>query len=363
MKKRNLLTINFKTKLRLGILFSMLALVILFQNIDGWGNFYAQSIYPSIAYILSSFSNIFPFAIGDLFILLTILFLITYPFIAHRKGARWKKILFKEMEFIVWIYIWFYMAWGLNYYQDSMLEKLNIKPSKFSEEQFTEFAKDYIEMLNNSYHDIEKITAYKTDSTRQILMEDIVGNYHKIDSIFAINSPWLKKPKVKNMMFSPIISMFGVSGSMAPFFCEFTVNSDVLPLDYPATYAHEMAHQLGITSESEANFYAYQVCTKSQDKQIRFSGYNSILGYVLSNARSILEENKYQELYKTIDFGIIEIAQNKSKYWQAKYSPLLGEVQEIFYNAYLKSNRISSGTKNYSQVIGLLITMQERSKK
>ena len=36
--------------------------------------------------------------------------------------------------------------------------------------------------------------------------------------------------------------------------------------------SHELAHFLGITSEAEANFYAYQVCTRSQVKEIRFPG-------------------------------------------------------------------------------------------
>ena len=77
-------------------------------------------------------------------------------------------------------------------------------------------------------------------------------------------------------MFTPFISMVGVTGSMGPFFCEFTLNGDLLPVNYPATYAHELAHLLGITSEAEANFYAYQVCTRSQAMGIRFSGYFSV---------------------------------------------------------------------------------------
>ena len=60
------------------------------------------------------------------------------------------------------------------------------------------------------------------------------------------------------MIFTPFISMFGVTGSMGPFFCEFTLNGDLLPINYPATYTHELAHLLGISSEAEANFYAYQ---------------------------------------------------------------------------------------------------------
>ena len=82
---------------------------------------------------------------------------------------------------------------------------------------------------------------------------------------------------------------------MAPFFCEFTLNGDLLPHDYPATYAHELAHLLGITSEAEANFYAYQVCTRSSVPEIRFSGYYSVLGHVMGNARRLLPEEEYQK--------------------------------------------------------------------
>ncbi len=112
------------------------------------------------------------------------------------------------------------------------------------------------------------------------------------------------------MLFTPFISMVGVTGSMGPFFCEFTLNGDLLPVNYPATYAHELAHLLGITSEAEANFYAYQVCTRSQAMGIRFSGYFSVLGHVLGNAQRLLSEEEYTRLFKRIRPEIIELAKN-----------------------------------------------------
>jgi len=42
----------------------------------------------------------------------------------------------------------------------------------------------------------------------------------------------------------------------------------------------------------------------------------------------------------------------------AKYSPLIGDVQDWIYDLYLKGNKIESGRKNYSEVIGLLISYQ-----
>lgn len=348
---------------RLGILIALFVTVIIFRNIEGLGDFYAQNIYPHTAFVLSSISNIFPFSIGDLFIALSIVALITYPFVARYKGLKWKIILLQEIEYLCWIYVWFYLAWGLNYSQSGLLARVNVKASKASEQQFVKFAKDYVVKLNSNYLELEDVNleelTWKTDKAHQLLMTEIVTGYHNISKSLAINPPLIKSPQVKSMMFSPLSSMVGVLGSMAPFFCEFTVNSDVLPLNYPATYAHEMAHQLGITSEAEANFYAYQVCTRSSNLYISFSGYFSILNHLLGNARVILNEQQYKNLYMSINPEIILIAQEQSKYWRSKYFKPLGEIQNSLYNAYLKSNKISSGTKNYSEVIGLLISLQK----
>ena len=46
-------------------------------------------------------------------------------------------------------------------------------------------------------------------------------------------------------------------------------------------------------------------------------------------------------------------------YWREKYNPGMGQIQHQVYNAYLKGNQVSSGTKNYSEVIGLLMSLQE----
>ena len=160
-----------------------------------------------------------------------------------------------------------------------------------------------------------------------------------------------------------LMTLVGVTGSMGPFFCEFTLNGDLLPVNYPATYAHELAHLLGITSEAEANFYAYQVCTRSEAMGIRFSGYFSILGHVLGNAQRLLPEEEYTRLFKRIRPEIIELAKNNQAYWAAKYSPVVGAVQDWIYDLYLKGNKIESGRQNYSEVVGLLISYQEWKKK
>ena len=113
-----------KPNVRYLVLGVLLGLVWLTQLIPALATFYSQTVYPCFSYILSSFSNLFPFAIGDLFIFLSIAGIIIYPIYARlRKKTPWKKILLRDGEYLLWVYVWFYLAWGLNYSQKNFYQR------------------------------------------------------------------------------------------------------------------------------------------------------------------------------------------------------------------------------------------------
>ena len=345
-----------KPNVRYLVLGVLLGLVWLTQLIPALATFYSQTVYPCFSYILSSFSNLFPFAIGDLFIFLSIAGIIIYPIYARlRKKTPWKKILLRDGEYLLWVYVWFYLAWGLNYSQKNFYQRTEIPYTAYTPENFQKFVNEYITRLNRSYTPINSIN-------RDLIREETVRLYKQLSDSLGVHRPPHDAPRVKTMMFTPFISMVGVTGSMGPFFCEFTLNGDLLPANYPATYAHELAHLLGITSEAEANFYAYQVCTRSQVQAIRFSGYLSVLPHVLNNARRLMAEEEYAQLFRRIRPEIIGLAKKNSEYWMKKYNPVIGRIQDRIYDLYLKGNKIESGRQNYSEVVGLLISYQEWKK-
>lgn len=347
---------KFKIKARYILLGFLLILVWLTQSIPALSNAYACSVYPVIAFCLSSFSRLFPFALGDLFIFLSIVGVLAYPVYARIKKQPWKKILLRDGEYLLWIYVWFYLAWGLNYSQKNFYQRTQIPYVAYEPENFKEFVEEYIEKLNASYVPVTRIQPERVGpETARI--------YNRISDSLGVHRPPHASPRAKTMLFTPFISMVGVTGSMGPFFCEFTLNGDLLPANYPATYAHELAHLLGITSEAEANFYAYEVCTRSSEPDIRFSGYFSVLGHVLGNARRLLTQDEYAEVYQRIRPKIIQLAREEQAYWNDKYSPLVGKVQDWIYDLYLKGNKIASGRKNYSEVVGLLLSYRDWQKK
>ena len=370
-----------KIKWRHWVLLALLLLVTLVKMIPLWGFIYTTRIYPIIGTLLSPISGFFPFAVGDIFIALSIAWVIFYPiyeiglrkklarryfFLAAKKGCYpKKKVVFGRVaEYLLWVYAWFYIAWGLNYSQPNIYDRTGMKPVKVSEAKFKAFAYQYADSLNALSISEKSFfsDSIVDDGLKNRVRDAVLNEYNKIGYKEGINAPFNQHPHAKTMLFTPLSSMSGVTGSMGPFFCEFTLNGDILPHDYPATYAHEFAHFLGVANEGEANFYSYIVCTASADKQVRFSGYYHIFFHVLNNVFDILGEKEGERFLKHIRPEIIQLAKSDRRYWLGKRCKALDATQDFIFELYLKGNHVAEGRKSYSGVIGLILAWEEKKK-
>ena len=371
-----LLALRFKSlKWRHGVLIALLILVTLTKMIPLWGFIYTTRIYPVIGTLLSPISGFFPFAVGDIFIALSIAWVILYPI--YEIGLRKKRVFGRVAEYLLWVYAWFYIAWGLNYSQPNIYYRIGMKPVEVSKAKFKKFAYQYADSLNAlsnaslcnaSLSNASLSNARKSispdsivdDALKNRVRDAVLKEYNKIGYREGINRPFNQHPHAKTMVFTPISSMSGVTGSMGPFFCEFTLNGDILAHDYPATYAHEFAHFLGVANEGEANFYSYIVCTASADKQVRFSGYYHIFFHVLNNVYDILGEKEGERFLKHIRPKIIQLAKSDRRYWLGKRCMALDAAQDFIFELYLKGNHVAEGRKSYSGVIGLILAWEEK---
>ena len=368
------------------LLLVLLILVTLTKMIPLWGFIYTTRIYPIIGTLLSPISGFFPFAVGDIFIALSIAWVIFYPiyeiglrkklarryfFLAAKRGCYpKKKVVFGRVaEYLLWVYAWFYIAWGLNYSQPNIYYRIGMKPVEVSEAKFKAFAYQYADSLNALSIASDSIAGKSIfsdsivdDGLKNRVRDAILKEYNKIGYKEGINTPFNQHPHAKTMVFTPLSSMSGVTGSMGPFFCEFTLNGDILPHDYPATYAHEFAHFLGVANEGEANFYSYIVCTASADKQVRFSGYYHIFFHVLNNVFDILGEKEGERFLKHIRPEIIQLAKSDRHYWLSKRCKALDAAQDFIFELYLRGNHVAEGRKSYSGVIGLILAWETLGK-
>lgn len=373
-----------RMKCRYWVLLLLLILVTLTKMIPLWGVIYTYHVYPVIGTLLSPISGIFPFAVGDIFIALSIAWVVLYPiyemglrkklarrfiFLAAKSGGYPKKkaVFGRVIEYLLWIYVWFYAAWGLNYSQPVIYYRVGMQPAEVSEEKFRKFAYQYADSLNLLSEERrgkrEEFNCIVDDKLKNRVRDAVLKEYNKIGYREGINPPFNQHPHTKTMVFTPISSMSGVTGSMGPFFCEFTLNGDILAHDYPATYAHEFAHFLGIANEGEANFYSYLVCTASQDKAVKFSGYYHILPHVLYNVFDILGEKEGEKYLKHIRPEIIRLLKSDRQYWQGKRCKALDAAQDFFFELYLRGNHVEGGRKSYAGVIGLILAWKNKQEK
>ena len=366
-----------RLKWRHWVLLVLLSLITLTKLIPLWGFIYTTRIYPIIGSLLSPISGLIPFAVGDIFIAISIVWVFFYPiyeikwrkqlakrffFLAAKRGCYpKKKVVFGRVaEYLLWVYAWFYMAWGLNYSQPNIYCRTGMKPVEVSEAKFREFAYRYADSIN---YLSEEFNGMVDDGLKNRVRDAVLKGYNEIGAKEGINAPFNQHPHAKTMLFTPLSSMSGVTGSMGPFFCEFTLNGDIRPHDYPAIYAHEFAHLLGIANEGEANFYSYIVCTASSDKAVKFSGYYHIFFHVLRNVFDILGEKEGEKFLKYIRPEIIQLAKSDRNYWLSKRCKVLDAAQDFIFDLYLRGNHVAEGRKSYSGVVGLILAWESRHTK
>ncbi|WP_440486495.1 DUF3810 domain-containing protein [Segatella hominis] len=383
-----------RLKWRHWVLLVLLSLITLTKLIPLWGFIYTTRIYPIIGTLLSPISGLFPFALGDLFIALSIVWVFFYPiyeikwrkqlakrffFLAAKRGCYpKKKVVFGRVaEYLLWVYAWFYIAWGLNYSQPNIYCRTGMKPVEVSEAKFREFAYRYADSINylseerrvkseETAFDDQRESQFNgmvDDGLKNRVRDAVLKGYNEIGAKEGINAPFNQHPHAKTMLFTPLSSMSGVTGSMGPFFCEFTLNGDIRPHDYPAIYAHEFAHLLGIANEGEANFYSYIVCTASSDKAVKFSGYYHIFFHVLRNVFDILGEKEGEKFLKYIRPEIIQLARSDRQYWISKRCKALDAAQDFIFDLYLRGNHVAEGRKSYSGVVALILAWESRHAK
>ena len=393
MTRLNSLHIS-RLKWRHWVLLVLLSLITLTKLIPLWGFIYTTRIYPIIGSLLSPISGLFPFAVGDIFIALSIVWVFFYPiyeikwrkqlakrffFLAAKRGCYpKKKVVFGRVaEYLLWVYAWFYIAWGLNYSQPNIYCRTGMKPVEVSEAKFREFAYRYADSINylseerrvkseETAFDDQRESQFNgmvDDGLKNRVRDAVLKGYNEIGAKEGINAPFNQHPHAKTMIFTPLSSMSGVTGSMGPFFCEFTLNGDIRPHDYPAIYAHEYAHLLGIANEGEANFYSYIVCTASSDKAVKFSGYYHIFFHVLRNVFDILGEKEGEKFLKYIRPEIIQLAKSDRNYWLSKRCKVLDAAQDFIFDLYLRGNHVAEGRKSYSGVVGLILAWESRHAK
>ncbi len=322
----------------------LLGVVFICRARTGWADAYALHFYPFWSGAASWLSARLPVSLEEWIVVGAFVLLVVDLFFIRK---RWAAL----VGLLLWITVWFYAGWGLNYFRSSIYERAGKQPEVFEAQRFRSFLDEFTQELNDSWQPFGELDKAAFEQEVKQFYTDLPAAW-----CLAKPKPW-QKPK--RLLFNRLYSAVGVSGYVGPFVSEIQINEEIPPRQYPVVYAHELSHLLGVSSEAEANYWAWCACRASADPQIRYAALQSMLPYVMRNARSALPEADYAEWQRTIRPEVREVLLQEQEYWQERFSPLLGRIQGWAYNLFLKGNRISSGMANYNEVVQMILTLEK----
>jgi hypothetical protein len=332
--------------------------LLFIKNHPSWiETYYSQKFYPILFNIYRFFFDKIPFSFGDLFYGIIVIYVLKEVVIVIKKRKiKLFFILRNGLSTFSLILMIFNINWGLNYYRIPLKKKLNYNVS-YNEVQLEKTL--YI-LVNASNKLHKKLSNSDSVSIRISYSKNLIAK--KIENEFNFDLLKFKtSPYIKNSLWGTLLSYMGYSGYLNPFTLESQINFKIPKLSYMVTSAHEMAHQLGIASESEANFIAFYNCIKHSDPFIQYSGYTFALRYCYSELFKLNPE-KAKEKIKTLKPGVLNNLFEISQFWMYYKNPLEPIIKKG-YDSYLKANGQSRGIKSYNDMVGLVVAYLEKQSK
>ncbi|RUA06521.1 MAG: DUF3810 domain-containing protein [Flavobacteriia bacterium] len=350
-----------KTKRILSILLilQMITIQSLNSNSEFIENYYSKGIYPFISSLFRYFFGWIPFSAGDLFYSLIFLMVLRSVFIfIKNKKRNYGSLLLSAGAFFSVIYFLFYFLWGLNYFREPVERSMDLAKNEYNQETLKKLTDKLFFNLVKTHklltaNDSLKVTI---SQSKNELITQTQNGYSELKKIFPQFS--YKPVSLKKSMYSLPLTYMGFSGYLNPFSGEAQVDYLVPKVSLPIISSHEVAHQLGIASESEANFIGFLAAVHNDDPVFQYSAYLMAYRYALydlsKSDRSI--SKKYME--KTPK-GILENIKEIDRFWQ-QYQNASEKYFKIFYDNYLKINQQKHGIQSYSKMIDLLIAYDKK---
>ncbi len=302
--------------------------------------YYSQKIYPVLASAISSFSRWIPFSLDDMFYFLLILIGILVALLLIVRKISLKTSGLIVLNVLAAGYVLFYVLWGFNYFRADLNTRLNLEPVITDREEFLMVFSDLASATNKSY------TRFDEFNEEEIALS-IEDSYRKLAPVLKLKYPGGSR-RAKPITLSGFFAQAGISGYFGPFFNEVHLNSNLLPVEYPFVLAHEKAHQFGITGESEANFYAWLVCTSSNNSQLQYSANLVALKYFMHYGYG---QEQYREIIAKIDGRVIEDIREIQQHWVKLRNEKVERVAARMNDAYLKTNQVEKGIRDYTGIV------------
>lgn len=351
---------NRKLILPLFLIVQLIGLRILSLFPEAVERFYSTGFYAFLAKISRITLGSISFSVGDVLYGIVIFLLLRWFWIQRKSWKlKWKSNLLSLVGFVSVFYFLFNVLWALNYLRVPMYQKLNIE-REYSQKDLLAFTQQLI-VKTNAIHaqlvtndSVKVVIPYSQDE----ILQKSQNGYDNLTAVF----PYLKyeNHSVKPSLLSLPLTYMGFGGYLNPFTNEAQVNNLVPKHNFVVTAAHEMSHQIGIGSESEANFIGFIATIHNDDLYFKYCGYSYALRYCLGNLENF-KEGSTKELLSQIRPGILKNFQETQDFWDS-HQTFIDVIFHQFYDKFLIINQQKDGLESYSKFVNLMVNYYKSHK-
>ena len=304
---------------------------------DAVERWYSRGVFPPLQRMLTSISNLVPFAIFDVLWIGAIAAAAILVYRSRRLGLRQgaMRVAATIACGAVAVYLAFLAAWGLNYRRVPLVDKVAFDETRITREAHLALGDRAVATLNANYRRAHERPVDLNG------LRDAFQHAHR-----AFGGAPIVTGRPKTTLLGWYFHKASIAGMTDPFFLETLLAPDLLDVELPFVIAHEWGHLAGYADESEANFLAYLTCQRG-DAGARYSAALMVLGYAPGS----------RPLSKALDPGPqIDLYAIRHRYTQT--SGALRFAARESYDRYLKANRVERGIESYDAVVQLILGVE-----
>jgi hypothetical protein len=311
--------------------------------------YYANWFYPALQARLTSSANdtgvaLFDFILVFLVLTLAILLGRTVLRARRRSMATLVRGLLAIATLLALVYVWFAVAWGLNYSRIPLEAGIGFNRERVTPEAVRALAERAVLETNRGY------SAGHAAGFPAVgeMPPSLVASLHDVERRLG-RSRATVPGRPKKSLLAPFFRASGTDGMHAPFMLETLLNPDLTPPERPAVLAHEWAHLAGYAPEDDASFVGL-LAALGADAGARYSAWLT-LSFEAANQ---LGRDDRQRVLANLEAGPRQDQQAIA----ARLASRIESVHRVSwqtYDRYLKSHGVEEGIQSYSRVVELLI--------
>ena len=313
---------------------------------------FSRGFYAALQPAVTFASNLAPFAWLDPAMgVVAALIIARGVFSAMRRGALYA--LRRTLErIVVWgaaIYLAFLCLWGFNYRRERMPERLAFDAAAVTPAAATRLASVAVDRLN-ALHAAAHAEGWVSGGA---IDPALAGAFDRVARAIGGLSRGIVVGRPKRSILDWYFRRAGVSGMTDPIFLETLVASDLLPYERPHVIAHEWAHLAGLADEGEANVAGWLACVSGSPAD-QYSGWLFMYGEA---AAALARGERLAVTARLADGPRADLAAIRERTLRNVDRRLSAAGWQV-YDAYLRANRIESGTRSYSDVVRLALGLE-----